>query len=274
MRIIFSRKGFDSSAGGCPSPIIGDRPISLPIPVRKTPSPVRYIDLIGDYGSLVEDLTKGRIDRHNRCHLDPDLKSSVRTRLPGWRGALGQVGVAQSHLSNAGVSVGDLFLFWGLFRHAERKNRWTFYGAPEHRLFGWLQVGEILQLGEDGSFAAKRYAWLCDHPHVRHGWSSHNALYVAAEKLCLNGTSLGLPGWGVFRHGLKLTADGANPSIWSVPDWLNPARGGVGMTYHTEYRWKLDGTVTCAGRGQEFVAEITGRSDALLWVSSLFETMP
>lgn len=274
MRVIFSRKGFDSSAGGCPSPIVGGQPISLPIPVRKTPTPVRYIDLNGDYGSLVEDLTKGKIDRHSRCHLDPDLKSSVLPRLPGWRGALGQVGAAQSHLSNAGVSVGDLFLFWGLFRHAERKNRWTFYGAPEHRLFGWLQVDEILQLGEDGSFAAKQYAWLRDHPHVRDGWISQNALYVASEKLRLNDADLGLPGWGVFPHGVKLTADGANPSVWSVPDWLNPVRGGVGMTYHRDRSWSPDGRVTCAGRGQEFVADIAGRTDALLWLSRLFETVP
>src|SRR4051794_34886590 len=107
MRVIFSRKGFDSSAGGCPSPIVEGQPISLPIPVRKTPSPLRFIDLIGDYSSLVEDLTKGRIDRYSRCHLDPDLKSSVLPRLPGWRGALGQVGAAQGHLSNEGVNVGD-----------------------------------------------------------------------------------------------------------------------------------------------------------------------
>jgi len=273
MRVIFSRKGFDSSAGGCPSPIIDGQPISLPIPVRTTPSPVRYVDLIGDYGSLVEDLTKGKIERHRHCHVDPDLNPSVLPRLRGWRGALGQVGAAQSHLSNEGVSVGDLFLFWGLFRHAEQKNRWTFYGAPEHRLFGWLQVGEILQLGEDGSFAAKRYAWLRDHPHVRHGWSRQNALYVAAEQLRINGAGFAVPGWGVFRQGLKLTADGANPSVWSMPDWLNPIRGGVGMTYHGDHSWSPDGTMTCASRGQEFVADIARRTDALLWLNRLFETV-
>ncbi len=32
MQIIFSRKGFDSSYGGCPSPLFKDRPLSLPIP--------------------------------------------------------------------------------------------------------------------------------------------------------------------------------------------------------------------------------------------------
>src|SRR4051812_9784883 len=80
MRIIFSRKGFDSDAGGCPSPIIDGHPLSLPIPVRTTPSPVRYIDLIGNYGSLVEELTNRRIDRYSRCHLDPDIKASVLPR--------------------------------------------------------------------------------------------------------------------------------------------------------------------------------------------------
>jgi hypothetical protein len=272
VRVIFSRKGFDSDAGGCPSPIIDGEPISLPIPVRKTPSMVRYVDLIGDYGSLVEDLTKGRIDRYRWCHLDPDIKACVLPRQPGWRGALGQAGKAQSHLSNKRVILGDLYLFWGLFRHAEHTERWKFYGPPQHRLFGWLQIGEILELGEDGSFAAKRYAWLRDHPHVRHGWSSQNVLYVASEEVRLDGAGLGLPGWGVFRRGLKLTADGANPSIWSVPDWLNPARGGVGMTYHKDHSWSPDGTVTCAGRGQEFVADIARRTDALLWLSRLFET--
>jgi Nucleotide modification associated domain 3 len=35
MKVVFSRKGFNSSAGGAPSPIIDGRPISLPIPMRR-----------------------------------------------------------------------------------------------------------------------------------------------------------------------------------------------------------------------------------------------
>jgi hypothetical protein len=271
VRVIFSRKGFDSSAGGCPSPIIDGQPISLAIPVRKTPSSIRYIDLIGDYGSLIEDLTRGKLDRHSLCHLDPDLKVSVLPRLTGWRGALGQVGASQSHLSSAGVDNGDLFLFWGLFRHADFRGRWSFYGPPEHRLFGWLQVGQIVDLGEDGSFAAQRWPWLRDHPHARRGWSRQNVLYIASDKLRLSGAPLGIPGWGVFQNGFRLTAEDASPSIWSIPDWLNPARGGVGMTYHPIARWSDHCTVTCAGRGQEFVAEIAERPDALHWLNGLFE---
>ena len=44
-RLILSRKGFDSSAGGGPSPILNDgRIFSLPIP-QKEKSPHRYLDL-------------------------------------------------------------------------------------------------------------------------------------------------------------------------------------------------------------------------------------
>jgi hypothetical protein len=35
VRIIFSRKGFDSASGGCPSPIVDGMPIPLPIPTRQ-----------------------------------------------------------------------------------------------------------------------------------------------------------------------------------------------------------------------------------------------
>jgi len=44
MRIILSRKGFDSGSGGCPSPIFPDGSMfAMPIPYE--PSPVRYEDL-------------------------------------------------------------------------------------------------------------------------------------------------------------------------------------------------------------------------------------
>jgi hypothetical protein len=272
MRVIFSRKGFDSSAGGCPSPIIGEQPISLPIPTQM-PTGIRYEDLHGDYGSLVEDLTKRKFNRLTPCHLDPDLDASLLPRLPGWRGGLGQVGAAQTHLSNAGVTRGDLFLFWGLFRRVERRDRWTFVGSPEHRIFGWLLVDDIVDLGPAGSCALRSRPWLKDHPHARDGWGRQNALYVATEQLHLNNSNIGLPGWGVFSRGLRLTVEGTKPSTWAVPDWLNPSRGGVGMTYHPGDRWRRDGTLQCAARGQEFVALIEGRADATDWLRGLFKEL-
>ena len=53
MRVILSRKGFDSGAGGVPSPIIDGRPVSMPIPQE---------DL--GVGDVVERITRGRLSRH------------------------------------------------------------------------------------------------------------------------------------------------------------------------------------------------------------------
>ena len=270
MRIIFSRKGFDSAAGGCPSPIIDGRPVSLPIPTRM-PSALRYADLTGDYGDLVEDLTRGRIKRTASCHLDPDLNANVLVRLENWRGCLGQVAAAQSHLANNCVAKGDLFLFWGLFRPVLRQERWTYSGSREHRIFGWLQIGDIIDLGCDGSHVLRDRPWLRDHPHARDGWCQRNALYIASEQLILDGQKTSLPGWGTFRKGHRLSAGDASPSLWTVPDWLNPQRGGVGMTYHPPERWDADGGLQSAARGQEFIAEPAGSREALAWLRTLFQ---
>lgn len=79
MKLIFSRKGFDSSAGGVPGPLVDDRPISLPIPTRM-PSPTRYGDLANGVAELVSDLTRGRIAGDGPYHLDPDLDAGSTNR--------------------------------------------------------------------------------------------------------------------------------------------------------------------------------------------------
>ena len=127
MRVILSRKGFDSGAGGCPSPILPDgRLLSLPIP--DVASPLRYRDLQAgdvDLGELVEQLTGGRYPAGHPAHLDPDLQVGTLARAPHWRPLLGQSGSAQGHLLNQGVGVGDLFLFFGLFQPVKHEGgRW------------------------------------------------------------------------------------------------------------------------------------------------------
>lgn len=271
MKLIFSRKGFDSSAGGVPSPLVNDRPISLPIPTRM-PTPTRYSDMAGGIADLVSELTRGRIASERLCHLDPDLDANSLVRLPGWRGALGQVSAAQSHLSNNGVGPGDIFLFWGLYRPAARNEvgSWVFSGRAEHRLFGWLQVEDVLAVGEDPASALESYPWLKSHPHLASGWPSNNAVYVARERLEVPGQAVGFPGYGVLGRGLRLTApDSTLPSVWAVPPWLDPRRGGTGLSYHPVERWNPDGTLRSAARGQEFVADIGNRQDAVDWVLRL-----
>jgi len=58
MKLIFSRKGFDSTAGKCPSPIVEGVPISLPIPTKGR-SETTY--KLAGLGEIVERVTKGRI---------------------------------------------------------------------------------------------------------------------------------------------------------------------------------------------------------------------
>src|SRR5688572_20248216 len=118
MKIVLSRKGFDSKAGGVPSPIFEDGSlVSLPIPYKT--APITFDDVaFGNVtlGPIVEDLTGGRIKRSHPVHLDPDLVPSARPRRPGWRPLFGQTDTAQAHLASCGVGEGDLFLFFGWFR--------------------------------------------------------------------------------------------------------------------------------------------------------------
>jgi hypothetical protein len=206
------------------------------------------------------------------CHLDPDLDPTALTRLPDWRGAFGQVRAAQGHLNRQGVERGDLFLFWGLFRPVEFRIRWNYVGKLEHRIFGWLQIDDMLPIGDKPQGALSRYPWLADHPHVQpYPWPPTNTIYIASERLQLYGRTLDLPGYGMFKRGLRLTAANSTPSKWAVPDWLNPHRGGVGLSRTREWRWKPEGFLTI-GPGQEFVAHVSGRNDALAWLESLFSS--
>ncbi|MEO1451875.1 MAG: hypothetical protein AAFV07_20255, partial [Bacteroidota bacterium] len=133
-RLILSRKGFDSSNGGIPSPVIRDQFYSLPIPQKKTG--IRYVDLNFEgirTGQLLADL-KAKVKNRDETHLDPDLKEdTVKTRPKNWQPVFGQHGAALKHLLNEGVGPGDLFLFFGWFRAAEQMENgsWRFLpGSP------------------------------------------------------------------------------------------------------------------------------------------------
>lgn len=269
MKVIFSRKGVDSAAGKCASALIDGAPVSIPIPTTQL-TPTRYGDLAEPLRSIAADLSNGALAGERPCHLDPDIApGALTTRHPGWRGAFGQVSASLSHLRNQGVGVGDLFLFWGLFRPTEhRDGRWRYAGPRVHALFGWLQVGEIFDLRGDHEAPHTLQPGLAGHPHVRAGWSGENALYVAADRLSLDEA---LPGSGVFRRAVPLTAPGATgPSSWRSPPWLNPQQGGTGLSYHRLGSWSGVDDLRASSRGQEFVADAGDRVDAAAWLAALF----
>jgi len=111
MRVILSRKGFDSSNGGCASPIFPDNTmLSLPIPSEDGNMDYGELSYNGaTYADLLRTLNP-KVN-YRKCHLDPDIRSEIRMKPPiDWRPAFGQVGAAQGLLHNAGVEKGDFEL--------------------------------------------------------------------------------------------------------------------------------------------------------------------
>lgn len=284
MKIVLSRKGFDSANGGIPSPIFPDgRLMSLPIPVRDGKHGLQHLDLPDvDVPQMVADLRGPRREPIGGVHLDPDLARSVSRRPKGWRPALGQAGSALSHLRNQAVGEGSLFLFFGWFRDVERyAGRWRF--APRskdrHVLFGWLEVGDVfeLPLGRDVP-AATREA-MSDHAHVVRGarpaGDRREALYIAKPKSAW--TTSAEFGGGVFPRysdDLCLTAPGRSRSQWSLPGWFEP-RGRKAFSYHDKPGlWAPEGDrviLQSAAIGQEFVLDADHYDEAEYWAALLIE---
>lgn len=260
MKLVFSRKGFDSGSGGGPSPVLPDGTmVSLPIPDFAMHRDLRYRDIaVGKTtmaGLAAELGVKERVLRAG-AHLDPDLDPTARPRRPGWRASLGQAGAAASHLVNQGVGIGDLFVFWGLYRHtvlADGELVWDRTRPAFHAIFGWLEVGEVYRPGQEAT-----PAWAADHPHVLAPERSNNTLYVAKDQRGILGESSGLVR---FSSAVVLSAPGSPRSTWRLPAGCHPQVSGAELSYHRDRcRWTSAGDAVLlrtVGRGQEFVVEAT-----------------
>ena len=96
------------------------------------------------------------------------------------------------------------------------------------------------------------------------------------QKKNLEGFELkSFPGFGKFK-ATKVTNLSFNPLVkkskWICPQWLNPKRGGCGMSYHKNLnRWK-ENTVDIVGRGQEFVAKPKNDKECKKWLMSIFQS--
>jgi len=274
MKIIISRKGFDSSYGGAASPILPDGTLlSLPIPLE---SHISYGELHVNghsLGRIVEDLTRGQITGRHGAHLDPDLTACAYPRRPGWRSLFGQVGAAQSHLARSGVDIGDLFLFFGWFRQTEVvSGRYRFVkDAPDlHVVFGWLQIGSILSVHRDSA-----PEWAIYHPHFHGNYGDNNTIYISRETLQLDGIQ-NVAGSGTFRQcrdDLRLTMPDCPRTVWQLPRWFYPATGKSPISYHSNMkRWSLVGehaVLHSVARGQEFVLNTDQYPEAIVWARDL-----
>ncbi len=279
MRIILSRKGFDSQYGGGPSPILPDgRLYSLPIPHPE--GPCHYHELcspFGNLGNVITQLKPKSASSRDRVHLDPDLYHPSLSRHKDWRPCFGQYGAAQQHLSNQGVKSGDLFLFFGWFRSVD-KNLHPLPKQPDlHVIFGWLQVDQVLTIGDAIEDAAKNHPAFAEHPHFKSSFGKNNTLYTARQKLRLQNHGLELPGGGTFTKSNParvLTAKDTTRSVWHLPKWF--AHPTPALSYHMNVdKWTPSDTgwrLKSAPKGQEFVIDTKGRPhQANKWLQQLFE---
>lgn len=280
MKIVFSRKGFDSGSGGCPSPIFPDgRLLSLPIPHKY--SPIAYKNIFFDefnVGEIVESLTKGKRPSHHFAHLDPDINPASISRHPDWQPIFGQSGIAQKHLINQGVSAGDLLLFFGLFQEIIVENgKFTFNSktSPKHVIWGWFQIEKGIPVDQ---IDKKKFDWAMYHPHFHGKAEDFNTIYIAKKNLDFPQLSdKSISGAGIFPFfvdKLQLTAPDSSSSLWKLPLCMSPRNGVSQLSYHKKLeRWEMfDDYVLLqtVGRGQEFVFDSLDYPEAIDWIGNLF----
>jgi hypothetical protein len=242
MRVCFSRKGFDSTAGKVPSPIVDGVPIVLPIPFDDR-SESTY-GLLG-LGDIVTKATKGQWSAESWCHEDPMFHEG--------RCAFGQRGIAQSHLHHRGMREGDVFLFFGLFAEENGKD-------SHHRIFGYLKIEEVVPLGSHPGEEKRPDGFPRRHPHTLGKWEPNNTLYI------------GRGGKAKRAHdSLRLSTKAGPVSRWRVPTWLREAE----LSYHSNpTRWFGDTELQTVGRGQEFVTDIGELRERHLWLDGVIELGP
>lgn len=266
MKVILSRKGFDSCAGGSASPIIdGKTLLSLPIPdkymTENDKQKIRYSDLKYNginYRDLITNLRPSFTGEF--CHLDPDIRGNIRSTGNTWNPAFGQTGTAQKILESVKVDIGDIFLFFGWFRGVELKNGKYRYltkrtgtnfasYANLHVIYGYMQIGEIIHERDRIKHEFGNHSHSCE-------WylnSDNNAIYKPADYL----TSLGLDhtaGYGTlgFAPERILTKVGCPRSYWEEQPWLDNSK----QLSNVHCRNIGNNCLTYVGQWQELVFDV------------------
>ena len=229
MKVVLSRKGFDSANGGIPSLIMpnGDM-ISMPIPSYGDVD--SYADLYygsKSYNKILRELKPSFKER--RCHLDPDINESRRVKcIRNWKPAFGQIGASASYLCNSvQVAPDDLFLFFGTFHRVEEcdgryryvRHSGDFYSDCDlHMIWGYLQVGEIIR---DSRRIRREYPW---HSHAEQSRLSDltNMLIVPRKHLTFAPSR---PGHGILPYSKErvLTERYRSKATWKYNSVYAPS---------------------------------------------------
>lgn len=270
MKLVLSRKGFDSENGGMPSPIMPDGTmLSLPIPSDDGDTTYHDIAYNGKTCyEIIRELNPHIADRlkDRKCHVDPDLTNPYRKEIQGWKPAFGQCGTSQLHLKKHNIGIGDILLFYGWFRQTEydKSGKLHYIAAKRdntpdrHVIYGYMEIGSVITAQDQISKEAPY------HPHALDKYSANNALYLPKQSLSLDSS---FKGWGTLKYAAvrQLTAKGHPRSDWSLPDCFR----GVEITYHENdsYGWRKESDIfKAAYRGQEFVIKTDITDEMKQWL--------
>ncbi len=270
MRVILSRKGFDSKNGGIASPILPDGTLlSLPIPEASGETTYHDIGYNGkSYYEIIQELSPARAKRlkSSKCHVDPDLSCRYLKDMPNWKPAFGQCNQALSHLDAHSIGCGDIFLFYGWFRRTEYdKNGHLHFVSPQkdttpdrHIIFGYMEIEEKIT---NVDRIRQEFPY---HPHSLPKHMAKNALYAPKSTLSLNDS---IKGWGTLNDApvRQLTMNGHSRSDWALPDWFRNAK----ISYHDNpsYGWLDENDYfRAASIGQEFVIETDKTQEMEKWL--------
>ena len=281
MKVILSRKGFDSANGGIASPIFEDGTmLSFPIPSKDhDKDKIAYEELTCNKILLNELLENLGYRGDKYCHLDPDLDSTRRVvPVKGWKPAFGQINQSASYLINNQIVSGDLFLFFGNFRHvvkshgkykfAHRNNNSAddpYYGKEMQVIWGYLQVGEIISDPKE----QEKFFW---HPHAcekRLFKEKNNLIFTAAERLSF---APQMPGYGIFSYDKKrvLTMPGKTKATWKKQKAYDV--DNINKIYNRDSKRKNSAKdpkgIYYAGIWQELV--LKDNKDSENWAKSIF----
>jgi hypothetical protein len=266
MKIIFSRKGFDSQYGGIPSVIWpGTREmLSFPIQV-KSPEQGYLAEELSFKGYKLGDILSDLKYNHNKhgvkFHFDPMIQF-LRPEKPSV-GAFGQAGAALGHLKKNRICQGDVFLFFGTFceYYFEDKTLKRYEMMhPFHAIWGFLEVDSYNDIDPSQSDAEddllKAHPYLINHPHIqnRQFYKSKNTIYIGKN-------------FGTFYYSeiLRLSKNNFKKSIWELPEVFREADISYVKTLCVQKDSpRVD--ISTPGKGQEFV--LKDPSDGILeWLN-------
>ena len=230
MKIILSRKGFDSKAGGIPSPIFpnGDM-ISFPIPDAKDSdkyADLQYTDENNNkysYERILDNLYSCKNTKYCKemkknlsnlqCHLDPDIDKTRRSKgCENWEPLFGQIDQTGKYLKSNIKNLENedyLFLFFGWFHKVKQQNEKFVYEIGKnkdlHIIWGYLLVNEMLTDTE----SQRKKSW---HPHSKYVENDSNVIFTAKKAGLFN----------KFDDKLLLTDKNSSRAVWKYNEVYAP----------------------------------------------------